>query len=78
METACTKLRATEEQLVQTREEHQRYVMEREADAMANAAAALHDKTRELAEQKEALDRCQTCELLELILQIAQMISACY
>ncbi|EIE25806.1 hypothetical protein COCSUDRAFT_1459, partial [Coccomyxa subellipsoidea C-169] len=57
MEAACTKLRATEEQLVQTREEHQRYVMEREADAMANAAAALHDKTRELAEQKEALDR---------------------
>ncbi|KAK9915645.1 hypothetical protein WJX75_002088 [Coccomyxa subellipsoidea] len=56
-EAACTKLRDTEEQLLQAREEHQRYMLEREADAKATAAAVLHEKIRELADQKEALDR---------------------
>lgn len=42
---------------MKAREEHQRYVVEREADAKASAAAALQEKTRELAAQKEAMDR---------------------
>ena len=57
-EAASTKLHDTEEQLLQARKEHQRYMLEREADAKATAAAALHEKIRELADQKEALDRC--------------------
>lgn len=56
-EAACTKLQDTEEHLMKAREEHQRYVVEREADAKASAAAALQEKTRELAAQKEAMDR---------------------
>ncbi|CAL8470011.1 g9553 [Coccomyxa elongata] len=57
LEAACTKLQTTEEQLVREREQHQRYVMEREADAKASAAAALHEKTSELAALRDALDR---------------------
>lgn len=41
------------------KEQHQRYVMEREADAKASAAAALHEKTSELAALRDALDRCE-------------------
>lgn len=59
MEAAYTKLQTTEQQLTHDREQHQRYMMEREADAKASAAAAMHEKTSELAAQREAQDRCR-------------------
>lgn len=52
------KLQKAEQQLGDTREEHERYVITQEANARAQEAAALQQRTEELSGQKDTLDRC--------------------
>ena len=57
-DAAASKLREAEAQLAQERSSHERDRVQAQADARSAEAAALVQRLRELAAQKEALDRC--------------------
>jgi hypothetical protein len=56
-ESLCERLRETEQQLEQAREDHERHLILEEATLKSREAAALQQKTEELAALKEALDK---------------------
>ena len=57
-DAAAGKLREAQEQLGEARAAHERLQLQTQADARSAEATALAQRLRELAQQKDALDRC--------------------
>jgi hypothetical protein len=62
-DAAAGQLRDAQQQLAEAHAAHERLQLQAQADARSAEAAALAQRLRELAQQKDALDRCCTLGL---------------